>query len=120
MPTEAEIIEAIRPVQDPELRRSIVDLGMVRDIAIGEHAVAFAFGNNQFTHDIIAKPETLERVASLLSDWLDRSVMIECQMGEHAKVTRKAITTTSPLDAQGDDPLVTYATTKLNAEVVLE
>ncbi|MCU1351855.1 MAG: putative Mrp family protein [Acidimicrobiales bacterium] len=30
MPTEAEIIEALRPVQDPELHRSIVDLGMVR------------------------------------------------------------------------------------------
>ena len=32
--TEAEIIEALRPVQDPELHRSIVDLGMVRDVAI--------------------------------------------------------------------------------------
>ncbi|MCU1454388.1 MAG: putative Mrp family protein [Acidimicrobiales bacterium] len=30
MPSEAEIIEALRPVQDPELHRSIVDLGMVR------------------------------------------------------------------------------------------
>ena len=32
--TEAEVIEALRPVQDPELHRSIVDLGMVRDITI--------------------------------------------------------------------------------------
>jgi ATP-binding protein involved in chromosome partitioning len=32
--TEAEIVEALRPVEDPELRRSIVDLGMVRGIAI--------------------------------------------------------------------------------------
>jgi ATP-binding protein involved in chromosome partitioning len=32
--TEAEIIEALRPVQDPELHRSIVDLGMVRDVTI--------------------------------------------------------------------------------------
>ena len=30
MPTEAEIIEALRPVEDPELHRSIVDLGMVK------------------------------------------------------------------------------------------
>ena len=29
--TEAEVIEALRPVEDPELHRSIVDLGMVRD-----------------------------------------------------------------------------------------
>jgi ATP-binding protein involved in chromosome partitioning len=34
MPTTDEIIEALRPVEDPELRRSIVDLGMVRNIDI--------------------------------------------------------------------------------------
>ena len=32
--TEAEVIEALRPVQDPELHRSIVDLGMVRSTSI--------------------------------------------------------------------------------------
>jgi len=34
--THDQIIEALRPVQDPELNRSIVDLGMVRDIKIGK------------------------------------------------------------------------------------
>ena len=38
MPSEAEIVEALRPVQDPELHRSIVDLEMLRGIAIeGTH-----------------------------------------------------------------------------------
>jgi ATP-binding protein involved in chromosome partitioning len=32
--SEAEVIEALRPVEDPELRRSIVDLGMVKQVAI--------------------------------------------------------------------------------------
>ncbi|HEX2701552.1 MAG TPA: Mrp/NBP35 family ATP-binding protein [Acidimicrobiales bacterium] len=32
--TEAQVIEALRPVQDPELHRSIVDLGMVKGIDI--------------------------------------------------------------------------------------
>ena len=32
--TEAAVIEALRPVQDPELNRSIVDLGMVRDVVV--------------------------------------------------------------------------------------
>ena len=33
MPVTADqVMEALQPVQDPELRRSIVDLGMVRDI----------------------------------------------------------------------------------------
>ena len=31
-PTTEQIIEALRPVEDPELHRSIVDLGMVRDV----------------------------------------------------------------------------------------
>lgn len=32
--TEADVIEALRPVEDPELHRSIVDLGMVRSTVI--------------------------------------------------------------------------------------
>jgi ATP-binding protein involved in chromosome partitioning len=35
MPTHEQIIDALRPVEDPELHRSIVDLGMVRDVRIG-------------------------------------------------------------------------------------
>jgi len=34
VPTESQIIDALRPVEDPELHRSIVDLGMVRDVRI--------------------------------------------------------------------------------------
>ncbi len=34
MPTNDQIIEALRPVQDPELHRSIVDLGMVRKVEV--------------------------------------------------------------------------------------
>ncbi|CAB4799455.1 MAG: P-loop NTPase [Actinobacteria bacterium] len=33
-PTIDQLIDALRPVQDPELHRSIVDLGMVRDVVI--------------------------------------------------------------------------------------
>ncbi|HQV56776.1 MAG TPA: Mrp/NBP35 family ATP-binding protein, partial [Ilumatobacteraceae bacterium] len=35
-PTTEQITEALRPVEDPELHRSIVDLGMVRTITIGD------------------------------------------------------------------------------------
>jgi ATP-binding protein involved in chromosome partitioning len=34
VPTESQIIDALRPVEDPELHRSIVDLGMVRFVRI--------------------------------------------------------------------------------------
>lgn len=39
MPTTEDVIEILRPVHDPELHRSIVDLGMVRDITIGDGSV---------------------------------------------------------------------------------
>jgi ATP-binding protein involved in chromosome partitioning len=32
--TREQILEALRPVQDPELHRSLVELGMIKDIAI--------------------------------------------------------------------------------------
>ena len=32
--TEPQVVDVLRPVQDPELRRSIVDLGMVREIHV--------------------------------------------------------------------------------------
>jgi len=40
MPTEAQVLEALRPVQDPELNRSIVDLDMVRAIRIAGRSIA--------------------------------------------------------------------------------
>src|SRR3989454_502666 len=34
MPTEATVLEALRPVKDPELRHSVVDLGMVKSVSV--------------------------------------------------------------------------------------
>ncbi|HEX2043849.1 MAG TPA: Mrp/NBP35 family ATP-binding protein [Acidimicrobiales bacterium] len=39
MPTEAQVLDALRPVQDPELQRSIVDLDMVRDVRVDDGRV---------------------------------------------------------------------------------
>jgi ATP-binding protein involved in chromosome partitioning len=39
VPTEAQIIDALRPVEDPELHRSIVDLGMVRSVQVDGQSV---------------------------------------------------------------------------------
>jgi ATP-binding protein involved in chromosome partitioning len=39
VPTDAEIIDALRPVEDPELHRSIVDLGMVKEVSSDGGAV---------------------------------------------------------------------------------
>jgi ATP-binding protein involved in chromosome partitioning len=40
MPSEADVLEALRPVEDPELHRSIVDLDMVRTVAVRGDRVA--------------------------------------------------------------------------------
>ena len=39
--TEQQVLDALRPVQDPELRRGIVDLGFVKNIAIEGRRVRF-------------------------------------------------------------------------------
>ncbi|MDH7486575.1 MAG: metal-sulfur cluster assembly factor [Anaerolineae bacterium] len=39
MPTEQEIREALRPVTDPEIGMSVVDLGMIREVVIEGDAV---------------------------------------------------------------------------------
>jgi len=38
--TQDQVIAALRPVEDPELHRSIVDLGMVRSVSIDKKSVA--------------------------------------------------------------------------------
>jgi ATP-binding protein involved in chromosome partitioning len=38
MTTQADVLEALRPVEDPEIHQSIVDLEMVRGIEVnGDH-----------------------------------------------------------------------------------
>ena len=36
VPTPQQIIEAIRPVQDPEIRIGVVDLGLIYDVIVGD------------------------------------------------------------------------------------
>ncbi len=92
-------------------------LNTVRDIAVSEDTVVFAFGANTFTCDMIAKPETLNQVSEVLGEFLGRSVKLECQMGEQAKVA-KQIGAAQQSENTGPDPLVEYAVTNLRAEVV--
>ncbi len=37
IPTKQEVIEALRPVQDPEIRIGVVDLGLIYDAIISEN-----------------------------------------------------------------------------------
>ena len=93
-------------------------LRAVRDIAVGEQAVAFAFGSNEFSRGMVARPETLPKVVNILSSILGRAITLECQVGEHAKLAHMLMVNASEQQGEGPDPLVAYAVSDLGAEVV--
>lgn len=104
-----------RMVRDKSGVRVQAALAAVRDMAVSDQTVAFAFGNNQFSRDMIAQPEISGQIVGMLSSILGRSLKLECQMGEQAKLTNMVQVQQEELD--GDDPLVEYAVTALGAEV---
>ncbi len=40
-PSESEILDALRPIQDPDFKRSIVDLGFVKNVRVADGRVSF-------------------------------------------------------------------------------
>ncbi len=92
-------------------------LNSVRDIAVSENGVAFAFGNNEFAQQMLAQPENHSRLSTILADFLGRPVQLECQLGDQAQLTRKVVVASSAGDGD-DDPLVDYAVKTLGAQVV--
>jgi ATP-binding protein involved in chromosome partitioning len=78
MPTTEQVIDALRPVEDPELRRSIVDLGMVRDVRIsdgGEVSVLVALTvagcplRNEIQQRVTGAVSTLAGVSAVALDF---------------------------------------------------
>lgn len=75
--TEAAVVEALRPVQDPELHRSIVDLGMVRSTTIdGGHVevgidltIAGCPLRNQIQTEVTEAVQALEGVGVVTIDF---------------------------------------------------
>jgi DNA polymerase-3 subunit gamma/tau len=92
----------------------------VRDVAVAEQTVALAFGNNEFTYQMIAQPETRTQVATILSEFFGRPIQVECQMGEQARISGSVAVTRSSAARDGNDPLVEYAVSTLGAQVVDE
>ncbi len=91
----------------------------VRDIAVANNAVAFAFGENSFARDMVAQPDILTKVAAIVSNLLGRSVSLECQLGEKAHLTNMVTIATKTTDGEsGPDPLIEYAVSELRAKVV--
>ena len=93
-------------------------LNNVKDVAVAQDTVAFAFGNNQFSRDMVAQPDILPKVAAILSQMLARTVKLECQMGDKAALTNMVIVAPTASESSGDDPLVEFAVGNLGATVV--
>lgn len=90
----------------------------VRDIAVSQDTVAFAFGANDFTREMIAEPETNGKIVAMLSKILGRSVKLDCQSGERAQLTNMITVTPLAQETDGVDPLLAYAVSALGAEVM--
>ena len=77
MPTEAQVIDALRPVEDPELHRSIVDLGMVRGVGFEGQRVRVTVAltvagcplRNEITNRVTGAVEALEGVSGVELDF---------------------------------------------------
>ncbi|MBV7327564.1 DNA polymerase III subunit gamma/tau [Chloroflexi bacterium TSY] len=97
-------------------------LRSVRDIAIAESSVVFAFGNNTFSHGTIIEPEIERQVTAVLSHFLGRTITLECQMGMKAQLSslHKSVQTAVDDDDGGVDPLVEYAVADLGAEIIAD
>jgi len=66
-------LEGIPQRRQAAVRANIVAaLNAVRDIAVTEHEVAFAFGNNEFSRNLVAKPDVMPRLVELLARYLGR------------------------------------------------
>lgn len=88
MPTTEQVIDALRPVEDPELHRSIVDLGMVRQVDLrggGEVGVLVALTvagcplRNEIQQRVTNAVEALDGVSRVA---LDFTVMTDDERAE--------------------------------------
>jgi DNA polymerase III subunit gamma/tau len=94
-------------------------LQAVRDIAVSDQSVALAFGNNDFSRNMVAKPENLPSVTAILSTFLGHQVALECQLGEKATLSGRVMGMVEA-PTSGPDPLVEFAVTTLGAQVLKE
>ncbi|MCL4834193.1 MAG: DNA polymerase III subunit gamma/tau [Caldilineaceae bacterium] len=93
-------------------------LRAVRDIAIGENAIALSFGNNKFAKDMISDPETLTLVSTILAQFVGRQVVVECLEGETATLSAAAgRAVRDERKSDGPDPLLEFAVSELGAQV---
>jgi len=88
-----------------------------RDIAIAGDRAAFALGNNEFSLQMLTKPETQALVEGVLSEFLGTPFTVEFQIGDRARLAMAVNAAPASGPRTGPDPLVEFAVSELHAEV---
>ena len=96
MPTEATVMEALQPIEDPELNRSIVDLQMVKSVVINDRfiRVTVALPSAEYPRRAELRDKVSAALAGMGSVAIDLAVMTEAE--QKALVNRL-----QPTDAAG-------------------
>lgn len=88
MPTEAEVIQALSAVRDPELGRNIVELNMIRDLAIQNGRVSFTIA---LTIPNCPLREQIKRDAQAVVSALPDVREVEIALGAMTEEERQAV-----------------------------
>ena len=99
--TEADVLEALRPVQDPELHRSIVDLGMVKGIAIDGGTVAVVIALTVAGCPLRAEITNRVTAAGVALDGIDRVDIDFTVMNDEERAAVRAMVHGDPASTAG-------------------
>src|ERR1700752_215566 len=91
--TERDVLEALKGVKDPDIGRDLVDLGMIKDIRIGDGTVALTV--NLTTPACPLKAQIERDVRNALQARLDGDWSFQMTMG--AEVRGKGIAETGDI-----------------------
>ena len=79
MPTEQQVLDALRGIRDPESQKDIVALGLVRDLAVDASGVSLTLA---FTSQPAATKATMHSMATRLLGHIPRVGPVMCAL-EH-------------------------------------
>jgi ATP-binding protein involved in chromosome partitioning len=78
MPTEQQVVDALRAIRDPESQQDIVTLGLVRDVAIVDGAVSLTLA---FAGQAAATKATVHSMATRIVGQLPGVTRVQIKMG---------------------------------------
>ncbi len=102
--TESDVLDALRPVEDPELHRSIVDLGMVRGVAIDGGVVAVRIALTVAGCPLRNEIQTRVSDAVVALDGIDRVDLDFTVMTDEERAAVREMLIGDPASTAGSNP----------------